>query len=409
MRKILSFLVLFFAFITIPKALPLPTDVTADSVVVMDMDTGEILYEKNPDKQQILASLTKMMTAYTALDHIKNLDKKITITEEDFKFDPVFTLAGLEVGDQVSYRDLLYGMLLQSGAEAAQALANHTMGSVDEFVAEMNKNAKKLGLNHTHFSDTMGGEDDDVSTAREYAILMRECLKNKTFKTIFGTNHKTLTNGVVVHNYTQAYAQFHGLDPSLLTGNKTGYTSEAGLTIASTATINDIHYGTVLLKCSINEYLSQNVIDAYKVYDFLKTIKKSERTILKKDSIIKKIPVEDSTINNYIVILDQDVIEKLTDDEYSQVSVDYHLTDKLTPSNRKGDNIGYIDIKVGETIIDSYNFYLDENVYTYDQQSRIMILLIIILIFVIFVLFGTNLATIEKKHKNETPKLIVKK
>ena len=132
MRKILSFLILFFAFITIPKALPLPTDVTADSVVVMDMDTGEILYEKNPDKQQILASLTKMMTAYTALDHIKNLDKKITITEEDFKFDPVFTLVGLEVGDQVSYRDLLYGMLLQSGAEAAQALANHTMGSVDD-------------------------------------------------------------------------------------------------------------------------------------------------------------------------------------------------------------------------------------------------------------------------------------
>ena len=409
MKKILSIILLFFVFITIPKALPLPVEITAESAVVMDMDTGEILYEKDPDKQHILASLTKMMTAYTALDQIDNLDKKVTITEKDFNFQPVFTLAGLQVGDKVSYRDLLYATLLQSGADAATALANHTTGSVESFVKEMNNNAKKLGLNHTHFSDTIGGEEDDLSTAREYAILMRECLKNKTFKTIFGTNHKTLTNGLVVHNYTQAYAQFHGLDPSLLTGNKTGYTTEAGLTIASTATINDIHYGTVLLKCTVNQYYSQNVIDDYKVYDFLKTIKRSERTILNKDTIIKKIPVEDSTIKNYIVILDQDIIEKLTDDEYSKVSVDYHLTDKLTPSNRKGDNIGYIDIKVGNNIIDSYNFYLDENVYTYDHQSRIMILLIIVLIFVIFVLFGTNLLTVDKKYKKEEPKLIVKK
>ena len=85
------------------------------------------------------------------------------------------------------------------------------------------------------------------------------------------------------------------------------------------------------------------------------------------------------------------------------------MTEKLTPSNRKGDNIGYLDIKVGDTIVSTYVFYLDEDIYTYDQQSRIMILLIIILIFVIFVLFGTNLATIDKSHKNETPKLIVKK
>ncbi|MDE5888790.1 MAG: serine hydrolase, partial [Bacilli bacterium] len=312
MKKIIFTIFIFILGTSLVKALPLPVDITSENAILINLDKDEVIYEKNPDDQVILASLTKIMTAYTVIKNVDNLDKKITITEKDIANLYGFTCAGLEVGDKVSYRDLLYAMMLISGADASQALAIHVSGGIEEFNELMNKEARELGLRHSNFADSYGGDDNNVSTAREVSRLLKEALENNTFKRIFETNYYTLSNGLQVVNYTASLATFHGYDSSLITGNKSGYTPEAGLLLASTAKIKGTNYLLVICKSKENSYLSQHVIDSYKVYNFLESVDFKERTILKKGTILKKIEAEDSTISEYVVMAEKDITALLT-------------------------------------------------------------------------------------------------
>lgn len=389
MKKIFLFIIIFILSLNV-KALPLPVDVTADAVVLLNLDTDQIIYEKNPDKQEILASLTKIMTAYTIIENIPDLEKKVTITNNDLANLYGFTCAGLQVGDKVSYLDLLYATILHSGADSSQALALHTSGSNKKFVELMNKEAKKLGLRNTNFADSYGGDDNNISTAREMSILLKEALKKPTFKKVFTTTTKTLSNGLQVTNYSRTIATFHGLDSNLIIGNKSGYTPEAGLLLASTATINNTNYALIIMKSQENAYLSTHILDTYKVYDYIKTLKFNEKILLEKGSYLKTIPVEGGTIKEYIIQVDKDIKANLTEEEFKKIKYEYKIADKLTPENKKGDNLGFIDIKIEDTIIDRYDIYLKEDILSHQKKSKITILLIVALVFLIIILFCTN-------------------
>lgn len=398
MKKMIFILFFFLAFLPIPKALSLPVDVTAENVILVNLDKDEVIYEKNPDNPVILASLTKIMTAYTVIKNVDNLDRKVTITEKDISNLYGFTCAGLEVGDQVTYRDLLYAMMLISGADASQALAIHVSGDVESFNELMNKEASELGLRHSNFADSYGGDDNNISTAREVSHLLKAALENKTFKKIFSTNYYTLSNGLQVVNYTASLATFHGYDSSIITGNKSGYTPEAGLLLASTATINDNNYLLVVCKSKENIYLSQHVIDTYKIYDYLDQVTFKERVILKKGTIIKRIEAEDSTISEYIAIVDKDITAFLSDSDYEKIRYEYHVTNLITPQNKIGDNLGFVDILVDNEIIDTYHIYLKDEVFSYQKESKIIMIIIIGLIFFIIVLLCTNMMNFDRKR-----------
>lgn len=398
MKKMIFILFFFLAFLPIPKALSLPVDVTAENVILVNLDKDEVIYEKNPDDPVILASLTKIMTAYTVIKNVDNLDRKVTITEKDISNLYGFTCAGLEVGDQVTYRDLLYAMMLISGADASQALAIHVSGDVESFNELMNKEASELGLRHSNFADSYGGDDNNISTAREVSHLLKAALENETFKKIFSTNYYTLSNGLQVVNYTASLATFHGYDSSIITGNKSGYTPEAGLLLASTATINDNNYLLVVCKSKGNIYLSQHVIDTYKIYDYLDQVTFKERVILKKGTIIKRIEAEDSTISEYIAIVDKDITAFLSDSDYEKIRYEYHVTNLITPQNKIGDNLGFVDILVDNEIIDTYHIYLKDEVFSYQKESKIIMIIIIGLIFFIIVLLCTNMMNFDRKR-----------
>lgn len=397
MKKFIFIIMTFIIFLSFPKALQMPVDITAENAILINLDKNEVIYEKNPDDPVILASLTKIMTAYTVLNNVENLDKKVTITEEDIANLYGFTCAGLEVDDKVSYRDLLYGMMLVSGADASQALALHVSGSLESFNELMNNEASKVGLRHSHFADSYGGDDNNVSTARELSFLLRAALENETFKKIFTTNYYTMTNGLQVVNYTASIATFHGLNSQLITGNKSGYTPEAGLLLASTATIKGTNYLLIICKSKENSYLSQHVLDTYKVYNYLEDTDFKERTLIKKGTILKKIKAHDSTISEYLIIADKNITATLTDEEYNNVTFDYHIADKLTPENKIGDNLGYVDILVNNEVIDTYHVYLRDEIFSYQKESKILIVIIIALIFIVIVLLCTNVMTLERK------------
>ena len=165
-------------FTTNVKAL----DINSKHAILINLNEDTILYEKNSEEKTKIASLTKIMTAIIVFDNVDNLDKKLTLTSEDFRglAESHAAVAGFKVGQTVSYRDLLYGLLLPSGADAAKALARNISGSEDAFVELMNKKAKELKLDNTHFVNNTGlDEDGEYSTVKDISVMFKYALNNK--------------------------------------------------------------------------------------------------------------------------------------------------------------------------------------------------------------------------------------
>lgn len=394
-------LILIFFFLFIPlnvtKALALPVEVTADSVALINADTGDFIYGKNEDKVEIMASLTKLMTAYAVINNVNDLNTKVTITEADIANLAGFTCAGIKVGDRVSYTDLLYALILLSAADAAQSLAYHTSGSLNDFKNLMNDEAQKLGLTKSHFEDSYGGDDNNVSTAREMSVLLRKCLENSTFKKIFTTKNYTLSTGLEVKNYTPIFAQYHGLDPDLITGSKSGYTPEAGLLLASTSTIDGQNYILVTCKSALNEKLTTHVLDSYKVYQYIKDHHYENRVVLKKGEELKKIKVDESTTSEYITYVDKDVSVFLNDEEASRVKVEPKIVEEINSEYKKGDILGYVDITLDGEVLKSYYVYLNDEIFPYEEPSKVVIVIIILFVFFIILLFTLNILMFRQR------------
>lgn len=396
MKKVVLFLFLLL-FPTTLYALELPVDVTATGVFLYDIEKDKALYEKNPDQEVVLASLTKIMTAYTVLEHVPNIKEKVRIDESDLYNLYGFTQIGLEVDDVVTIEDLLYAMLLYSAADASQALAHVVAGNDADFVALMNIEAQKLHMRNSYFADSFGRDDHNVSTPREMAYLLNEALKNETFKKIFTTTQYRMSNGVEVVNYTRSWLTYYGLDDTIFTGNKPGYTEVANLLLASTATIQNTDYILILCNASLNEKLTTHILESYQILDYVRTNYYAERTFIKKGTILKKIKVEESTINEYVVTAERDVKAVLSDEDYQNVTLDYHIVDAIDSSYKIGDNLGYIDIYSGNDIVATYHVYLTDSIFQMEEQKRISILVMVVLLIVILLLFLSNVLSNKKK------------
>lgn len=240
MRVVLVSSLLLFCY---PQLLAAKPTVTADQAVLLDQRTGQILYEKNTDKPQLIASITKIMTAIIAIEY-DDLADYVTISKEA-------TLAEgssiyLIENERILLEDLVYGLMLRSGNDAAVAIAEHVGGSVDGFVYLMNEKASWLGMNDTHFDNPHGLDSDNhYSTAKDMAILMRYAMHNETFSEI--------TAAKVFRSENRTYAW--GNKNKLLTsypytiGGKTGYTKAAGRTLVSVAEKD----GMQLIAVTIND------------------------------------------------------------------------------------------------------------------------------------------------------------
>ena len=215
----------------------------AQSAILMDYETGQVLFEKNPDREMAMASTTKIMTCMLALEHFgEDLDVFITIPPEAADVPDGSSRVPVTVGEQMTVRDLLYGLMLHSGNDAANAVAVLVSGSLDQFVSEMNRRAEKLGCEHTHFVNAHGyTAEGHYTTVRDMALIAREAMKNQTFRTIVRTikytmpasnarGAKILTNTNLWGASTGMYKYKYG------NGIKTGFTSAAGQCLVGSAT-----------------------------------------------------------------------------------------------------------------------------------------------------------------------------
>ena len=221
---------------------PPAPDVDGQSWVLMDYATGQILASKNPDERRAPASLTKVMTDYVvsaeiAAGHIHPTDP-VTISEHAWRAGGAGTdgsTSFLKLGSQVPLEDLLKGMIIQSGNDAAIALAEHTAGSEQAFVGLMNAYAKQLGMTNTHYSDASGYPvDDHYSTARDIAILSRALIRDFPADYAISAVKEFEWNGIKQANRNALLWR----DPSV-DGIKTGHTAAAGFCLDASAKQGD--------------------------------------------------------------------------------------------------------------------------------------------------------------------------
>ena len=178
-------LYLFFLFLILIPISTYALDISSKNAVLYNLNDDNIIYEVNKDERVSIASMTKIMTCLVALEKINNPKDKVVMTTSMFYrlAEENASVAGFYIGEEVTYEDLLYGLMLPSGADAAQALAISLYGSVDKFVDRMNEKAKELGLKNTHFVNPTGLDiKGHYSSVDDVAIILKEALKNDTFK-----------------------------------------------------------------------------------------------------------------------------------------------------------------------------------------------------------------------------------
>lgn len=321
------------------------TDLLSPTVLLYDPGKEEIMYEKGSDNVINIASLTKIMTTIVAIENIPNLDDKVLITDSMLAEIPSdASVAGLKVGDEVSYLDLLYASILPSGADATTALAHSIAGSTEGFVNLMNEKAQSLGLENTHFANVTGYDiDNHHSTAKEVLKILLYSLKNDLFNKIYRTKEYTLSNGLVVKTTLDYYNPSGMYDLSKIVGSKTGYTDDAGLCMSSIINIDGKELILITLGAQRDLTSPDNIDDALSVISYLNHNYKNV-VLFEKGATFLELPVKYSNINTYEVKASED-ITYFTDD-YDNTNIKYHFdgVDNLSFKNKKGDKIGTINI-----------------------------------------------------------------
>lgn len=320
-------------------------DTSATSSILMDIDSNRILYEENVHNVRSVASISKIMTAVIAIESGK-LDDKVKIGEEIksaygsgiyIKEDEVLTL-----------RDLLYGLMLRSGNDAALAIANFVGGSVDKFVNLMNEKAKQLKMTNTTFNNPSGLDQDkgNYSTAYDMALLTSYAMKLEEYRKITSTKKYTLTtnkNTYVWINKNKLLSLY-----KYTTGGKTGFTEIAKRTLVTTASKNGINLVVVTLNDGNDWQDHQNLFEyGFNNYSNIEILKKGNINIY-----------NDKYYEDYQIYIKNNFNYLIANDEEDSILLKYDLEKKRKITN--GDSIGKLNIYIGDKKIHEQLLYIKE-------------------------------------------------
>ena len=359
MKKILFLLLLLFPISIYALELP---HIDSKVVEIYDLNDDKILHEIDSNREVAIASLTKIATTITAIETIEDLDKQVTITSTILSsVNPEASVAGLKVGDQLTYRDLLYASMLPSGADATNSIAIISCGSIDNFVAKMNELVKRIGLEKTHFVNVTGlDEKGHYSTADEVRKLLEYALKNDTFKEIFTTKEKRLSNGLLVKTTLYTYNKTGSFDTSMILGSKTGFTLEAGYCLSSLSNINGHEMLVIVLNAPKKGNEFYNIIDTVHLIDFLNNNYKEE-LLVENNKLIKAIPVDLSHTEEVKVYSNQELKKYLPSDfDPLMVKIQYEGPERLDYKNKEGEKFAEIKYYFGDDLLYKQDVVLNE-------------------------------------------------
>lgn len=328
--------------------------------VVIDRNTSTILYGKNEKQKRKMASTTKIMTATIIIENC-NLDETIEVSKKAAGTGG--SRLGLKTGDKITIRDLLYGLMLRSGNDAAVALAEYAGGNIEGFAELMNKKASDLGLTDTHFETPHGLDSDEhYTTAYELAILSNYALNNTTFAQIVGTKEYTIT----INGYPKQLSNTNELLGNLngVYGIKTGFTNGANRCLVTACKRNDMDIICVVLGADTKKFRTQDsiklinyIFDNFKPVnikelienEFEKWKNKNLNKIIINKGVTQNINLEIENIDKAVIPIRKDLIDSININVYCPLYFEAPIA-----SNSE---IGNINISISDNINFNYKIY----------------------------------------------------
>ena len=308
-------------------------EITAAAAVVMEAKTGKIVYAKNPDEKRAPASTTKILTGALALEKKQDsLDQMVTTSVKAAATGE--SSIWLEKGEQLTLDQLLYGLLLNSGNDAAVAIAEYVAGSEEEFVRMMNQKAKEVGANNTNFANPNGlPNPNHYTTAKDLALIARYALQNPKFAEIVST--KTRTIPWPGHEWDRKLINTNKLLWRLegANGVKTGYTNAAGHCLVSSATRNGQQFITVVLASQNMWDDSTNLLE-YAFANFERV------TIFQKGDKVADAPVDQGMESKVPLLTASDLDAVVAKSEVKDLQKKILLKQRITAPVKQGDIIG---------------------------------------------------------------------
>jgi len=330
--------------ITAPK-------ISSVSGIVIDGLTGRVLYEKRSYTERPMASTTKIMTAILALERGK-LKDVVTVSERAARVTG--SNIHLKKNERISLNDLLYGLMLSSGNDAAVAIAEHIGGSVENFALMMTKKANEIGAKNTAFRTPHGlDKDGHYSTSYDLAIMASYALKNKKFADIVSTREAIISGGRKLTNTNEMLRGFPGAN-----GIKTGYTGKAGRCLVSSATRNSWQIISVVLGSASRQMRAS---DSTKILNY--AFKNYELVNL--DNLINteyKVKIDKGKVDYIVLKKIGEELYPLSKDEISTLKVNYNLPKKIEAPCKKGTVIGYITYSSNGKNIKSLNICITQDI-----------------------------------------------
>jgi len=257
----------------------LDVNLFSSNAILVNLDENQVLLDKNSEEIIYPASSTKMMTVLVAIEQIQNLQEEIVLPKNIFNdlYEENASLAGFLPNEKLTLEDLLYGSMLPSGAEASIGLAEYIAGSERKFVNLMNEKAQQLGMKNTHFMNTTGlHHREHYTTVKDMSVLLQYALTNNEFRNVYTAERYSIKpTNLHPEGITFTSRMFQNMTTSALPGGeilggKTGYTEDAGLCLASLATVNGQEYVLVTVGAEGNPRTEQyNITDAFSVYSQL--------------------------------------------------------------------------------------------------------------------------------------------
>lgn len=358
-KKCGMLLLVLFLFTTYVYAIDAP-QISANSAILVEPISGEILYEKNIHEKAYPASTTKMMTGLLAMESGK-LDDVITIDASVFKdLEEMGSGANLHEGEKYTLRDLLYYLLLPSENDAANAIAAHVGGSKDAFVELMNKRAAEIGMKDTHFANPHGLHDENhYTTAYDMYLLAKEALKNELFAQITSTprivlnNRELLTTNHLISrfkdpNYYYSYAS----------GIKTGFTTPAGYCLVSTAEKNGIRYICVVMRSKLDQTTGKigSFVDTKALYEWAFG-NFQKKTLVSAGAPAKEVEVRLAQSKDFLVLTPDKDLTALVPSELKpeDLTYQYDVTPDIIAPVKKGDVLGKVTVSSGDKTYGTLN------------------------------------------------------
>lgn len=356
MKKLLCCILIMIMTCIVPLGALAQTEpnIRARSAVLIDASNGEILYAKNESEKLPMASTTKIMTALLALEY-GDLEEIVTVDNSASGVEGSSMFLGK--GEKISLENLLYGLMLWSGNDAAKAIAIHIAGSVESFVSMMNAKAKELGALHTNFVNPNGlPAENHYTTANDLACIAYHAMKNPMFAQIVSTKSRKIP--WERHEYDRVLTNHNKLLTRYddCTGIKTGFTKAAGKCLVSSATRDGVNLICVVLNSpDMYNECAQMLDYGFSVVELV--------TLMHKDDYVGTIIVKNGVEVNLEVYLNDDIIISAVKNNNSQPSIKLILNESVEAPVSKGQQLGCIQVLLDDEVLKEYPLFASCDVH----------------------------------------------